>query len=515
MKKRALLGFALLWLVSACSKTNTAGNTVETENTVAFQVVRQDGRPASRVLAKIRPAWYVADTLHSTDTSLEIRNVVTDTNGWIHCAGLPLGRYVVEIVGDSIGAANEVDHLDTTAGNDFAQIPLFHMGSLQGSVPLPAGVASAWVQIYGLDHQVKTDSLGNFTFDTLPPGVVRIRAIAYNIPSELADNLVQIRPRFVTDVGTLSVPSPGSEDPATWQYSTTLRLDSLISSWALPVSDPTVITLFLDSSNFPFAQAMLDGRDLRLWDAQGNLLVSQRARWDATLQKAVVRVRVNTAGLDSNTRITMAWGHPGAIELGSAGLWNGINDSVKQELYSLLIDDFEHNSGQTALPSPIPATYWYVIADSADTFSTDLSSKYLPALQLAGDGRSGHALHLSYSDSTSQWNILGTVFGPGQRSIATLDSIVFWVRGSGDFSLSFDNLSGKGGKAWMHALLDTAWTRKCIRPQDLLAADSNADNVGWDNVKDVVTNLTFFFGGGKDFWIDDIRMYGINRDNLK
>jgi len=489
---------------------------VETENCVALQVVRPDGRPASMALAKIRPLWYVADTAHGTDTSLEIRNLYTDKNGWVYCKGLPQGRYAVQIIGDSLGAITEVEHLDTASGNEHIHIPLFPMGSLQGAVSLPSGIPYAWVQFYGLDEQVKTDSLGNFTFQSLPPGSLRIRAIAPNLPTEIAADFVQIRSNSTVDAGTLAAPSIGTEDPVLWRYSRFIRVDSLVSNWMRPLSDPTVLTLNLDSSNFDFSQTMADGRDLRILDAQGNQLTYQRARWDSLLNIAVIRIRIEGA-IDSTTQIEIRWGRSGAVDLGYAELWNGINDSVKQEIYTLLVDDFEHNSGQTMLAALTPTTYWYWFgADSTDTILPASSVDFAKALQPAGAGRSGYALHLSYSDSTSQWNILGTAIGSGPQNLATLDSIVFWVRGTGNYSLAFDNnYVGNGGKAWMHDTLDSVWTRKCIRPQDLMPADGFAGNVGWTNVEDIVTNLTFIFGGGKDFWVDDIRIFGINRDNLK
>lgn len=510
MKQIFMACLGVLLLLNSCTKQQSAGNTVETENCVSFQVVFQDGKPASMVQVKLRPAWYVADTLRSTDTSLEIRNLYTDKRGMILCKGLPQGRYVVQAMGDTIGAVTEVEHVDTARGNEFAQITLLPMGSLQGTISLPVGIPYAWVQFYGLDEQVKTDSLGDFNFKAMPPGTLRVRAIAYKLPTELAEDFVQIRSHSTVDAGTLAAPTIGTEDPATWRYSRTVRVDSLASNWMRPLSNPTVLTLHLDSSNFDFSQAISDGRDLRIFDAQGNPLAHQRARWDSVLRKAVIRVRIETV-VDSTTRIELRWGRPGAVDPSYAKLWNGIKDSVKQELYTLLIDDFEHNSIQTALPPPIPANHWYWFAsDSTVTITPDFAT----ALQPAGAGRSGHALHFSYSDSLSQWNKLGTALGSGSRSLATLDSIVFWVRGTGIYSLTFDNLGTNGGKAWIHDSLDTIWTRKSIRPRDLMPEDSIAGNVGWNNVKDAVTNLTFFFGGGKDFWIDDIRMYGINRDNL-
>jgi len=502
---------------AACSKPKYTGNTMETENSITAQVVDSSGKPAANFRVQLRPIWFMADTANSTTTSSTVQNLYTDKDGWIHCSNLPQGRYILEIANDTLGAIAEIDHQDTSSAQVYNAITLSPMGILQGSVTLPTGTHRAWVQLFGLDHQVVTDSVGNFTFGKLPPGVVRIRSIAYNVPSELAEDLVQIRPQFVTNVGKLSAPSIGMEDPATWQFSKSLRLDSVISSWMQPVSDPTVITLFLDSSNFPFAQAMADGRDLRIWDEQGNRLVFERVRWDSDLRKAVVRIRVGTANMDSSSRVTMLWGHPGAVDPGYAGLWDGINDSVKQELYTVLVDDFEHGSAKTALPLPIPSSNWYhMVSDTSVSVTPAAKTDLTPALQLAGDGRSGHAMHLTYKAAVVQWIMLGTALGSGPHSLATLDSIVFWVRGYGLYSVAFDKLIGRQGKAWVHGTLDTAWTRRCVRPQDFIAAsDTLGGNLGWQAVRDSITNLTFFANVGTEIWIDDIRLYGINRDFLK
>jgi hypothetical protein len=105
----------------------------------------------------------------------------------------------------------------------------------------------------------------------------------------------------------------------------------------------------------------------------------------------------------------------------------------------------------------------------------------------------------------------------GHRSLRSLDSLVFWARGTGVVLPAFDNLdSGSGGKAWTRIVLDsTAWTRVRIRPQDLDTADNVAGNVGWLSVRDRVGYLTFLVAGGHDLYLDDIRLYGIDRDDLK
>lgn len=516
MKISWFWGCLFFLLMCSCSDGDSAGNSVETENTLAIQVWGQDGKPVDDIRTEIRPVWYVADTAHSADSSSVIRNMRTNKHGRIICEGLPLGRYVVRVAGDSLGAVSEINHLDTSTGTDQTTILLSPLGSVHGSVDLPTGAGHAWVQVYGLDNQVKTDSLGHFLMAGLPAGALRLRAIAYNVPSVIAEDVIQVRPLYTMNVGRLADPNVAAEEPETWRYSRWILVDSLVSEWMRPLSDPTVVTLELDSSNFDFSEAMPDGRDLRVLDEQGNLLSFQRARWDADVKKAVIRIRIGTSGMDSSTRLELRWGRPGAIDPGSAGLWKGIGDSLYAELYTLPVDDFERKSAWTAFPSPIPPTLWYVVpSDTSVVLDSALVADFTTAIQPAGEGRSGSAAHISYTASSSLWFVLGTTLGPGPRSLATLDSIVFWVRGTGNYSVSLENLVDVGGKAIYNDTLDAAWIRKCIRPTDMLPENNIGGNVGWDNVKDILTNLSFFSGGGNDFWIDDIRLYGVNRDNLK
>ena len=116
----------------------------------------------------------------------------------------------------------------------------------------------------------------------------------------------------------------------------------------------------------------------------------------------------------------------------------------------------------------------------------------------------------------------------GIVNLSELDSVEIWARGSkGDStqwlsfsfdvlmdSLTLDSLGYENGKSWVHLELDTTWQRYVITPKDLLETDSLkiGANLGWDNVKDHVTNLNLFgggVGGPFEFWIDDITIYGV------
>lgn len=54
-----------------------------------------------------------------------------------------------------------------------------------------------------------------------------------------------------------------------------------------------------------------------------------------------------------------------------------------------------------------------------------------------------------------------------------------------------------------------------IRPQDFNSPSIVGNNVGWEAVRNRVTNLTFLVAGGSELWLDDIRLYGIDGNDLK
>ena len=98
-----------------------------------------------------------------------------------------------------------------------------------------------------------------------------------------------------------------------------------------------------------------------------------------------------------------------------------------------------------------------------------------------------------------------------------MDSIVLWVRGNGGFTLAMEKtFGGVSKKAKVNVKLDsTQWTHLQIHPQDFLAANNQFGNVGWSAVRDSVTHLTLFMTGTGDFWLDDVRIYGISPDDLR
>jgi hypothetical protein len=287
-----------------------------------------------------------------------------------------------------------------------------------------------------------------------------------------------------------------------------LRIDSLVPAWARPDSGATVATIRLNASDFDFRRSSASGLDLKVERLDSTLLPFETVIWDSATGMGRLRVRIDPTLQRPGSRIRLRWGLPLLQRADGIATWGGIPLAWKTVLTSVAVDDFEHGNLANLLPSP---TQWYSSAsDSCNVSAVQIGS--------AGKGRAGNAIFVNYQANfaNDRYALIGTRLGSAPRSLRALDSLVFWTRGSGILSLAFDHLRNDTGyKAWTHIMLDTAWTRVRIRPQDLSVADGIGHNIGWTAVRDSVTNLTFLVNGSGSLWIDNVRLYGIDRDDLR
>lgn len=514
MNSRWAWVFVVIPLFVSCGDHKVAGgSTVETDNAVSLQVVGMEGVPNSNIVARIRPTWFVSDTGKQNVLAEYSQDIFADSKGWIHCKSLPSGSYTMEIRSQGYGALKHFDRQDTAAFDDLGSLTLKLLGSVEGSVELPEQAKYAWVQIYGLDRLIKTDSLGKFRIDSIPDGTHHIRAITSVSSSIAAEDHIQVRSGYSSNIGAISPASIYSEDPLTWKYSQFISVDSLFSEWMLPIPEPSVGILRLDSTNFDFTQAMNDGRDLRFFDGQGNRLVFERASWNSVRRTAVIRIRISKMPL--NSQIEMRWGCDGSVDPGSEGLWEGVLDSIFEELYALHIADFEDGTLFTSMSPPNDNHMWYLLPQDTTMHISPHSDTAHLGIQPAGYGRDGKAFHVTSTGPVNRWVLFGMVLDTIPANFEQMDSVVFWVRGTGQYSFAFECLSGVEGKALFTDSLDTAWKRKAIRPDDFLAGDGKYGNLGWEGVAHSVTNISFFAYGNADFWLDDVRIYGLNGDDLR
>jgi hypothetical protein len=502
-------------LVVACGP-KVSGNTMETENSVAFQIVLPDGKAAARMTYRIRTSSYLSDAAKTGGQDTVVYTGETDKSGWFRAVGLPIGSYVVELVNGPVGAVLSFTHRDTVGPEVKYQLILDTLGAVQGRVALPSGISYAWVQVYGLETAVKTDKSGNFLIPKLPVGSIRLIAWHPSVTALLGEVECTVVAGDTLGLGLLSAELNANEDPSTWNHSRPLSTAELVPDWMRPLKFPAVVNLYLDSENFAFDEALANGSDIRVFTASGKSLATNRARWDVQAKRAVVRIRIDDAS-DTLDALDLRWGKLRAADPGKPDLWKGVSDTLWYAWNTVRVDDFEDSTNQNALPSPIAVGYWFRNKSDSATMSPGPKDAYTMGLAPAGLGRTGQSYHVRYTAAVPEWVLIGTTLADEPKSLYTMDSIVVWARGNGSISIAFENNGGDtiGRKAWKHIPLDTVWTRYMLRPSDLMAPDTIGGNVGWDVVRDSVTNISIFGSNGTDLWVDDVRLYGINREDLR
>ena len=287
-----------------------------------------------------------------------------------------------------------------------------------------------------------------------------------------------------------------------------ISVDSVLPDWNRPHGVPTIATLKLDSTNFAFDEVDSTGTEVDVQTEAGIPIPFNKVFWDKAARRARLQVRLDTNLLDRRTRFLIRWKMDSKERSNPGAVWSGIPDSQRLALTSVLVDDFERGTMQNLLPIP---QVWYM-------GGSDLGRIASFTIGAAGANRSGNALGIEYSANAAlgQYALMGTALGPGVYNLRSLDSIVFYARGSGTFHPSLDRwTNGMGYKARVKVPIDSTWRRVRIRPKDFETSIDISGNIGWRYIRDSVTNLTFMVAGGSELWVDDVRFYGIDRGDLR
>ena len=173
----------------ACSNDKDVGgiSTVETENAYLIQIVREDSLPAAGVVARMRSVDFVRsiDCARNVDFFEEF---TTDSLGRIRIDSLAVNVATLEIIDKGEGLFKKIAASDVKEG-DSVQFVMEKTGSLRGKVYLPDSVDFAWVQVYGTDRLVKTDSEGFYEMDSLPPFEYDLR---YIVGDSVVENAAKV-----------------------------------------------------------------------------------------------------------------------------------------------------------------------------------------------------------------------------------------------------------------------------------------------------------------------------------
>lgn len=506
-----LLCFATLGLIASCGIGNdSAGNTTEIENAIAIRVY--DGKkPAAKVRYQVLPSWYVADTTEESSVHYTYEGE-TDTNGWVRIGNHLDGSYTINFTKgeSSIALQYTLNNLNHEYTLDSAA--LVAAGSVKGLVDLPDSANYAWVAVQGTNEIVKTDSLGQFIIRRAPCGYLTVSAWDSEDLNAIGQTSTNVTSKDTVDLGLIE--NPNKVIP---ENSIRFMPSELISDWMRPLSFPTVLVLRLDTTNFDFQKAAKDGSDIRLYDGAGDLIPFEIDGWDTTLNSATLNIRVESAA-DTVRPWLLTWGDKKAAKLKDVNVWKDLSDSLVAALNSVEILNFESGTKYNALPAPLNNKFdWYIQPHDSATVKNNLDSKPTNGIEKADRAIFGkNVLHVQYqANKLGRYVVIGTRIAEHSHDLSRLDSVEVWLKGDGDYEIILETIveSDTNYKTTYKGSVNEKWTRVAVTPKDFTNADGKSYH-GWDVTRNKITRFTIFVYNGSDIWIDNVRMYGINLDDL-
>jgi hypothetical protein len=277
------------------------------------------------------------------------------------------------------------------------------------------------------------------------------------------------------------------------------RLDSIVSDWnQVGEAGVTVATLRLDSALFDTGATDIEGNDLDLRNSSNASVPFVKTYWNANEKVGRLKVRLESKLFTPGAQITLWRGMSLANRSNPMPVWSGIPDSLQAVLSSALVDNFENGSNQIVLPG---RSAWFL--DGGSTIAP------------SGSSRTGNALHM-VSTATGVKVMAAALLANSPRRLITLDSVVVWARGQGQLRIAFEYAAAGDQKvAWSPRNLDATWKRIKVTPADLDSALAARDAVSWGTIQDSVSHLSFWFDGAGEGWIDEPRLYGVDKDDFR
>ena len=386
------------------------------------------------------------------------------------------------------------------------------LGSVSGKAEIPEGSDYAWIQVYGTDKLIKTNKKGEFTVDSLPPASYLIRAVISEDQAAIGEASVKVSAGEKNNIKTLAKPDIANEQLEQWAHLRVIPLDSTISDWMRPIADTTVVFVRLDSANFNFNEAMKNGNDIRFTDQSDNRLKFKKVFWNDSLQQAELQIRIN--GTSSVESLIMYWGKTAALDASSDDIWKDLPDSLVNSLHSIKIIDFEKQRLETAFDYADGPREWYFEPQDSNVTTQPSNEEVQKAFEKDKE-RGGYVFHWkSTSKKKGKWSMIGSRINRNPSSLEGIDSIVFYAKGSGELGFAIEVLDEPTGKTKYVDYLDSNWKRFCFTQKDFVEGDGEFGNMGWDFVKPRVTTFTIWIVDESEMWIDDVILYGVNRDNF-
>ena len=123
-------------------------------------------------------------------------------------------------------------------------------------------------------------------------------------------------------------------------------------------------------------------------------------------------------------------------------------------------------------------------------------------------------MHIEYDVEYPDIVVFGTRLTRHPHDWSRMDSVVVWLRGDCEFEVILENLDEDlNYKASYKGEAKSSWQRLVLRPEDFTY--KLRDYHGWDITRNKITSFTVFMYNGSNLWLDNVRVYGVNRDDLR
>ena len=303
------------------------GTGSETTNGFVATIRYQDGTPVASASVKLRPSDYLKEPADGISKRSEYSHVdtQTDSSGRFSLLDIDPIDYFIEVLdpqkteGVLISGRAQRDTV-----TDYGIVYLDPVGSITGTVDtvgLPENT-TLYVQVFGLDRVERIDAeSGDFRVEDVAAGDYTVRLVAREAPylPEVIGN-VTVVPSIATVIDTVVLTPLNS-----WCCMRNIHLNTTKSGADVGATITKLPVLVrLDSGNFDFNAARVDGGDLRFTKADNTPLPYQIERWDPENNRAEVWVRIDTVFGNSDSHyFIMRWGNPDATtEAGSEAVFD-------------------------------------------------------------------------------------------------------------------------------------------------------------------------------------------------
>lgn len=183
---------------------------------------------------------------------------------------------------------------------------------------------------------------------------------------------------------------------------------------------------------------------------------------------------------------------------------------------SVLVDDFEVESGTNRFHALTGASWWFTSADSLSRVDPSLPAKaYVRSSESFLESRSAH-FSFTVDSSAGAFALCGFDIGVSQWQDSTTsydmsktDSVTFYIRGSGHIVMQFTGFDEDGNIGRWDFEFDIPsameWTRVSVPPKG---------NEDWEKIKSRMRTVTFLSTEDTDLWLDQVVFHGVSAQDL-